>query len=77
VEWATESIRFSGWARAYYEQQRAKGAAHQAAARALAFKWIRIVFRCWKTGVPYNESIYIAALQRRGSALIANLAPPS
>ena len=77
VEWATGSIRFSFWARAYYEQQRAKGASHQAAVRALAFKWIRIVFRCWQTGVPYNESAYIAALQRRGSSLISNAAPSS
>jgi transposase len=77
VEWAAESIRFSGWARAYYEQQRAKGASHQAAVRALAFKWIRIVFRCWQNRTPYDESVYLAALQRRGSSLIANLAPPS
>ena len=77
VEWATGSIRFSGWARAYYEQQRAKGASHQAAVRALAFKWIRILFRCWQTGVAYDESVYLAALQRRRSSLIANLAPPS
>ena len=77
VEWATGSIRFSGWARAYYEQQRDKGASHQAAVRALAFTWIRIVFRCWQAGVPYNESVYIAALQRRGSALISHLAPSS
>jgi hypothetical protein len=77
VEWATGSIRFSCWARAYYEQQRDKGASHQAAVRALAFKWIRIVFRCWQTGVPYNESVYIAALQRRGSVLISHLAPSS
>ena len=77
VEWATGSIRFSGWARAYYEQQRAKGASHQAAVRALAFTWIRIVFRCWQTRVAYDESVYLAALQRRGSSLIANLAPPA
>jgi transposase len=77
VEWATASLRFSFWARAYYEQQRDKGASHQAAVRALAFKWIRIVFRCWQTGVPYNESAYIAALQRRGSSLISNSAPSS
>jgi transposase len=49
VEWAGESIRFSFWARAYYEQQRDKGASYQAAVRALAFKWIRIVFRCWQS----------------------------
>ena len=77
VEWATGSIRFSGWARAYYEQQRDKGASHQAAVRALAFKWMRLVFRCWQTGVLYDESAYIAALQRRGSSLIANSAPSS
>jgi transposase len=77
VEWATGSIRFSVWARAYYEQQRDKGASHQAAVRALAFKWIRIVFRCWQTGVPYDESVYLAALQRRGSALISNPSPSS
>jgi len=77
VEWAAESIRFSFWAGAYYEQQRDKGASHQAAVRTLAFKWIRIVFRCWQTGTPYDESVYLAALQRRGSSLISNLAQSS
>lgn len=74
VEWAAETIQFSFWARAYYQQQRDKGASYQAAVRALAFKWIRIVFRCWQTGTLYNESTYLAALQRRGSSLISNLA---
>ena len=74
VEWAAETIQFSFWARAYYQQQRDKGASYQAAVRALAFKWIRIVFRRWQTGTPYNESVYLAALQRRGSPLISNLA---
>jgi hypothetical protein len=77
VEWAAESMQFSFWARAYYQQQRDKGASHQAAVRSLAFKWIRIVFRCWQTGTPYNESTYLAALQRQGSPLIPNLAKSS
>ena len=77
VEWAAESMQFSFWARAYYQQQRDKGASHQAAVRSLAFKWIRIVFRCWQTGTPYNESTYLAALQRQGSPLISNLAKSS
>jgi hypothetical protein len=38
VEWAAESIRHSFWAQAYYEQQRQKGASHQAAVRARAFQ---------------------------------------
>jgi Transposase IS116/IS110/IS902 family len=77
VEWASESIRFSFWARAYYQQQRDKGAVHQVAVRALAFKWIRIVFRCWQNRTPDDESVSLAALQRRGSSLISNLAKSS
>jgi transposase len=73
VEWAAESIRHSFWARAYYQQQRHKGTSHQAAVRALAFKWIRIVFRCWQNRTPYDESVYLNALERRGSPLIHNL----
>jgi transposase len=74
VEWAAESTRHSFWARAYYQQQRDKGASHQGAVRALAFKWIRILFRCWQNRTPYNESIYLNALERRGSPLLRNLA---
>ena len=74
VEWAAESTQHSFWARAYYQQHRHKGSSHQAAVRALAFKWIRIFFRCWQHRTPYNESIYLNALQRRGSPLMHNLA---
>jgi transposase len=73
VEWAAESIRHSFWAHAYYQQQRNKGSSHQAAVRALAFKWIRILFRCWQNRTPYDESVYLNALERRGSPLIHNL----
>jgi len=38
--------------------------------RALAFKWIRIVFRCWKSNTPYDESTYLKALKKRGSPLL-------
>jgi transposase len=74
VEWAAESIRHSFWARTYYQQQRDKGSSHQAAVRALAFKWIRILFRCWQDRTPYAESVYLNALKHRGSPLLRNLA---
>jgi transposase len=74
VEWAAESIRHSFWARVYYQQQRDKGKAHQAAVRALAFKWIRILSRCWQDRTLYDESVYLNALNNRGSSLIHNLA---
>jgi transposase len=74
VEWAAESIRHSFWARVYDQQQRDKGKAHQAAVRSLAFKWIRILFRCWQDRTPYDEATYLHALNRRGFSLIHNLA---
>jgi transposase len=77
VEWAAESIRHAFWAQVYYQQQRDKGKTHQAAVRALAFKWIRMLFRCWQERTPYNESVYLQALNRRGSSLIPNLAKAS
>jgi transposase len=73
-EFADQSIRFSKWARAYYDQQRARGNDHHAALRALAYKWIRILYRCWKGRTPYDEQTYIDALRRRGSQLAKNFA---
>ena len=75
VEWAGQTINKSFWAGVYYRQQRDKGSSHQAAVRALAFKWIRILYRCWQTGVPYDESTYLNALRRRGSPLLKQLHP--
>jgi transposase len=77
VEWAAESIRHAFWAQIYYQQQRDKGNTHQAAVRALAFKWIRILYRCWQARTPYDESVYLRALNRRGSSLIQRLAKAS
>ena len=68
-EWAGHSISQSTWARAYYQQQRGRGKDHHAAVRALAFKWIRILFRCWQDRVAYDENKYLAALAKRGSPL--------
>jgi len=70
VEWVASSVPHSFWARAFYESHRAKGASHNASIRALAFKWIRILFRCWVDRTPYDESRYLAALQKRQSPLL-------
>jgi hypothetical protein len=57
-------MKASRWARAYYDQLRAGGKNHHAALRALAFKWQRILFRCWKDHVPYDEARYLASLEK-------------
>jgi transposase len=73
-EFADQSIRFSRWARAYYDQQRARGNGHHAALRALAYKWLRILFRCWKERRAYDEDTYLDSLRRRGSPLAKHFA---
>jgi transposase len=70
VEWAGLTIRYSFWAKAYYEQQISNGKPHNTVIRALAFKWIRIAFRCWKTNTPYDESQYLEALKKKNSPLL-------
>jgi len=73
-EYANESILHSLWAKAYYQMQRDRGNRHHAAVRALAFKWIRIMFHCWKTHTQYNELIYLKSLQKRHAPLLDYLA---
>jgi transposase len=63
----------SVWAAAFYRQQRAAGKGHHAALRALGFKWIRILFRCWTSRTPYSEARYLEALRQRHAPLLAYL----
>jgi transposase len=69
-EFAHCSCKRSVWAKAFYLQQRAGGKGHHATLRALAFKWIRILFRCWKTNTPYSEMRYLESLRRRKAPLL-------
>ena len=74
VEWAAASTRHAFWARAYDQQQRDQGASHQAAVRALAFTWIRMLFRCWQHRTRDEEAIDLNALKRRGAPRLHSLA---
>jgi len=68
-EFAGLSITSSKWAAAYYKLQLDKGKSPQMAKRALAYKWQRIIFRCWHDRVPYDEARYIARLKETGSPI--------
>jgi len=75
-EFAGQSIPFCQWAKAYYNHQRQnRKASHHAAVRSLAFRWMRILYRCWKDRQPYNEDIYVAAQRRRNSLLTSSIDP--
>jgi len=70
-EYAKESVLWCRWSAAYYLDQRSKGKPHHTAVRALAFKWQRIIWRCWQSHVPYKNETYETALRRSGSQLLS------
>lgn len=72
-EFARCSVGQSRWARAYYHLQLQRGKTDQQAFRALAYKWQRIMFRCWQNRTLYDESVYLASLRHRGSSLLPHI----
>ena len=48
-----------------------RGMGHHSALRSLAFKWQRIMFRCWQTRTPYDEARHLQQLRLRQSPLLA------
>ena len=69
TEFAGQSIPHCEWAKAYYREHCHTPEQHYAVLRALAFKWIRIFFRCWKDGKPYDEQLYMTSHRRRTALL--------
>jgi len=67
-EFANYSLPHCAWAKAFYDEQRARNKRHHTAVRALAFKWMRILFACWKNHTPYDAARYQQSLQAHGSA---------
>ncbi len=76
IEWAKESWKHSVWAEAFVRQRQAKGQAFYAIIRALAYKWIRILWRCWQDAVAYHEETYLDRLRQKGSPLVHQLNSP-
>lgn len=72
-EYAGLSIGKCAWAKAYYDAQMAKGKSAQTAKRALAFKWIRIIFRLWQSRTAYSDAHYTERLATTGSPLAKQL----
>lgn len=73
-EWANETTKHCLWARAFYVQAKEKGMGHHQAVRALAYKWIRILYKCWKEQRPYDDGHYMSMLKKRGSGLLKLIA---
>lgn len=69
-EFANVARRYHSWANKYYQAQRDKGKTHHTAVRALAYKFARVLYRCWLDKVPYDERRHIDNLKRYGSPYV-------
>jgi transposase len=67
VEWAGQTVHYSEWAKVYYQRMIKKGKKHAMILRALAFKWIRVLWKCWQDRKPYDEARYLKQLAHRKS----------
>lgn len=76
-EFADQTRKFCSWSKSYYQEQRRRGKDHHSAVRSLAYKWIRIMFRCWKDRKPYDDSRYVQSLIKHGSQLAAAIPSPA
>jgi transposase len=63
---ADNSRHASPWAASIYNHARAAGKDHPHAVRILARAWIRVIWRCWVDGVPYNPAKHGAAAALAG-----------
>lgn len=63
---AKNSIRQSGWARSYFYDQLALGHHKARAYRALANRWLRIIWTLWQRHENYDETRHVANRSRRG-----------
>jgi transposase len=72
-EFAECARRYCPWSKARYRMLRDRGMKHHAAIRKIARSWIRILFRVWKTRIPFDCDRYIANLQRRCPEIIPYL----
>jgi transposase len=63
---ADNSRHASPWAARIYNQARASGKDHPHAIRILARTWIRVIWRCWIDGIPYDPAKHGAAAALAG-----------
>ena len=70
---ADNSRHASQWAHQRYRQARARGARHPHAVRILARGWIRVLWTCWHTGIPYDPARHRGEQHARSIAMAADL----
>ncbi len=71
-QFARQTIINDGWAKAYYRCQKDRGHSFSRAVRALANRWLAIIWRLWNQRSTYDESYHQRSIDRRRSKILAN-----
>jgi transposase len=58
-QWAFCTLTTSTWAREFYDTKIRAGKAHHSALRALANRWLEILWHCLTKSIRYNETVHI------------------
>jgi transposase len=66
TDMARNSTKRSGWAKSYYDGQLARGHKKARAQRALANRWVGIIWKLWQTGEQYDEMVHVMNRSRQG-----------
>lgn len=67
--WTYNSLKESAWAAAAFREARdQRGQRYHRALRGLAARWMRILWRCWVDGVPYDPSKHNSAARTQPAA---------
>lgn len=63
IDFADDSRHKSPWAAKVYNDAITRGKRHPHAVRILARAWVRVIWKCWQTNVPYNPQLHGGAME--------------
>jgi hypothetical protein len=58
-QFAKDSTRRCGWARAYFQHVRPRCDSDSHAYRCLANRWVAVIWKLWQSGQDYDESVHL------------------
>jgi transposase len=67
IEFAQYSSLRCSWAEEFVQAKIKSGKSYYTAMRALAYKWMRILYACWEKGQVYDEAKYLKSLAQHHS----------
>ena len=75
--WANLSRDKCPWAETYYQRKREQGQSHACAVRCLGQRWLKILWKMWQTGKPYDAELHQRNQMQHGSWIIALMPTPA